>query len=136
VFFSTGKASTTAVLSVSVYKGDRLVATEKSLGMFTPPEQAVDLDVFFAELPKGSYRAVGQVNFDGRVTKELELKFGLGGGSTKGSSPILFGGLALAFLVLLVVGGVLRRRSSAKQTGSSSGKNIQADSALDSRRPA
>jgi hypothetical protein len=137
VFFSTGKASTTAVLSVSVYMGDRLVATEKSLGMFTPPEQAVDLDVFFAELPKGSYRAVGQVNFDGRLTKELELKFGLGGGSTKGSSPILFGGLALALLVVLFVGGLfLRRRSTAKQTGSSRGKNIQADSALDSRRPA
>jgi hypothetical protein len=117
VFFSTGKASTTSVLSVSVYEGDRLVATEKSLGMFTPPEQTVDLDVFFMDLPKGKYRAVGQVNYDGRVTTELELAFGLGVGSTKGSSPILLVALGLAiFLALMGVALILRRRSKAKTT--------------------
>jgi hypothetical protein len=137
VFFSTGKASTTAVLSVSVYQGNQLVATQKSLGMFTPPEQTVDLDVFFENLPKGSYRAVGQVNFDGRVTKELELKFGLGVVDANGSSPILFVGLALALLVVLIVAWlVLRRRSTAKQTGSIRGNSIQADSALEARRSA
>ncbi len=114
VFLSTGKASTTSVLSVSVYEGNRLVATEKSLGMFTPPEQTVDLDVFFMDLPKGKYRAVGQVNYDGRVTKELELTFGLGVSSTKGSSPMLFASLGAALLLVLLAGLLVRRQSRAK----------------------